>query len=189
MSTANLLLAGFGGQGILFSAKLIAQAGLIEGREVSWLPSYGPEMRGGTANCSVVLSDEPIGSPLVVEPDVLVALNQPSLDKFIDAVVPGGIIIVDSELVPSIPPRSDVSIYALPATSMCEGAGLKGLANVLMVGKIVRESKCVSVEAVKAAITKSVPPKRQHLLEPNLKAFDKGLADEGMSCACGIEAE
>ncbi|MBN1193236.1 MAG: 2-oxoacid:acceptor oxidoreductase family protein, partial [Coriobacteriia bacterium] len=120
----NLLLAGFGGQGILFAGKLVAYAGLIEGRELSWLPSYGPEMRGGTANCSVCLSDEPIGSPLVVEPDVLVAMNQPSLDKFLHEVVPGGTVIVDSTMVPHVPERDDVSIFRVPATRLAEEAGL-----------------------------------------------------------------
>src|SRR5512136_1934654 len=114
--TLNVLLAGFGGQGVLFAGKLIAEAGLIEGREVSWLPSYGPEMRGGTANCSVCLSDEPIGSPLVLEPDVLIAMNQPSVDKFIGEVVPGGIVIVDTTMVATVPEREDVTIFKLPAT-------------------------------------------------------------------------
>ena len=94
-----MILAGFGGQGVLFAGKVIAYAGLIENKQLSWLPSYGPEMRGGTANCSVTLSDEPIGSPLVTTPDVLVAMNQPSYDRFINDVAPGGVIIVDSGLV------------------------------------------------------------------------------------------
>lgn len=174
----NLLLAGFGGQGVLFAAKLLAYAGLIEGREVSWLPSYGPEMRGGTANCSVVLSDEPIGSPLVVEPDVLLAMNQPSLDKFIDAVAPGGVVIVDSMLVPNLPKREDISVFALPATTIVEEAGLKGLANVMLAGKIVRETGCCSIESVQAAVKKSISPKREHLLEPNLKALEMGYTYE-----------
>ena len=97
--TTQLLLAGFGGQGILFAGKFLAYAGLLEGRQLSWLPSYGPEMRGGTANCSVILSDEPVGSPIVSNPDILVAMNLPSLDKYEDAVVPGGMIFVDSTLI------------------------------------------------------------------------------------------
>ncbi|MCL2818829.1 MAG: 2-oxoacid:acceptor oxidoreductase family protein, partial [Actinomycetia bacterium] len=114
--TYNLLLAGFGGQGVLFAAKLLSYGGLIEGREVSWLPSYGPEMRGGTANCSVVLSDEPIGSPLVIEPDILLAMNQPSYDKFIDSVVDDGIVIVDKMLVPEAKGTDRVRLIAVPAT-------------------------------------------------------------------------
>lgn len=180
MSNTNILFAGFGGQGVLFAAKLVASAGLVEGREVSWLPSYGPEMRGGTANCSVVLSDEPIGSPLVIEPDLLIALNQPSYDKFIDSVVPGGKVFVDSELVSVSSSPDGISVYSLPATNMCHEAGLKGLANVLMVGKLIREAGCCQTDAIKTAIEKSVPPKRQHLLQPNLTAFDMGLNDTSL---------
>jgi 2-oxoglutarate ferredoxin oxidoreductase subunit gamma len=176
----NILLAGFGGQGVLFAGKLIAEAGLIEGREISWLPSYGPEMRGGTANCSVVLSDEPIGSPLVTEPDVLIAMNQPSLDKFIGDVVPGGIVIIDSTMIPHVPPRADVRLFEVPATRTAEEAGLKGLANVVLVGKLLKEVGFCDAQTLDKAIVKSVPPKRQHLLEPNRKALELGM--EGSIC-------
>ncbi len=121
------VLAGFGGQGILFAGKIIANAGLLEDRELSWLPSYGPEMRGGTANCSVCLSDDPIGSPLVLNPDVLVVMNQPSLDKFEHSVQPGGLVIVDSTLVPRIPDMPGVTVCAVPATALAEEAGLKSV--------------------------------------------------------------
>lgn len=174
----NILLAGFGGQGILFAGKLIAYAGLIEDRELSWLPSYGPEMRGGTANCSVVLSDEPIGSPLVHEPDVLVAMNQPSADKFIPDVVAGGKVILDSTMVTRYPHRDDVHFYAVPATGLAEEHGLKGLASVVLVGKLLREIGFCQVEALETAIFKSVPPKKQHLLTPNRKAFELGMLDD-----------
>ncbi len=177
----NLLLAGFGGQGILFAGKLVAYAGLIEGRELSWLPSYGPEMRGGTANCSVCLSDEPIGSPLVTEPDVLVAMNQPSLDKFIGDVAPGGVVIVDSTMVPNVPERSDVTIHRVPATQLAEENGLKGLANVILVGKLLSEIGFCCPSALEEAIKKSVPAKRQHLLEPNLQALALGMGTESCS--------
>ena len=176
----NVLLAGFGGQGVLFAGKLIAEAGLIEGREISWLPSYGPEMRGGTANCSVCLSDEPIGSPLVLEPDVLIAMNQPSLDKFAADVVPGGTIIIDSTMIPNPPARDDVKLFSVPATGLAEEAGLKGLANVILVGKLLKELGFCGIEALDRAIVKSVPPKRQQLLEPNRKALEIGM--EGSSC-------
>lgn len=174
----NILLAGFGGQGVLFAGKLIAYAGLIEGRELSWLPSYGPEMRGGTANCSVCLSDEPIGSPLVVEPDVLVAMNQPSLDKFIGSVVPGGKVIVDSTMCSRIPDRDDVAIYPVPATQLAEEAGLEGLANVILVGKMLREIGFCDPRALDEAIEKSVPPRKAHLIAKNRKAFEIGMLNE-----------
>ena len=112
----NLLLAGFGGQGLLFGGKVVAYAGLMEGREISWLPSYGPEMRGGTANCSVCVSDAPIGSPLVLNPNVLVAMNLPSLKKFENDVVPGGIILVDSAMIDAKVERTDVKVFYVPAT-------------------------------------------------------------------------
>lgn len=175
MATTNILLAGFGGQGILFAGKLLANAGLVEGREVSWLPSYGPEMRGGTANCSVCLSDEPIGSPLVTEPDVLVAMNQPSFDSFFDKVAPGGIVVIDEMLVPTVRERDDVTIFSLPATQMCDDEGLKGLANVLLVGKVLKETGVVKPESIMAAIDKIIPPKRAHLVAPNKKACELGL--------------
>ena len=148
----NIVLAGFGGQGILFAGKIIATAGLIDDREVSWLPSYGPEMRGGTANCSVCLADDPIGSPLVVTPDTLIVMNQPSLEKFIDTVADGGIIVADSTLVQDIPEREGVKVYAIPATEIAEKAGLKGLANVVCVGKLFKETGFCSEETLEAAI-------------------------------------
>lgn len=174
----NMLLAGFGGQGILFAGKLIAYAGLIEGRELSWLPSYGPEMRGGTANCSVCLSDEPIGSPLVLEPDVLVAMNQPSLDKFIDSVVPGGKVIVDSTMCQRLPGRADVDVFPVPATQLAEENGLKGLASVILVGKLLREIGFCDPRTLDAAIAKSVPARKAHLVPKNRKAFEIGMLNE-----------
>ncbi|MCL2491186.1 MAG: 2-oxoacid:acceptor oxidoreductase family protein [Coriobacteriia bacterium] len=170
----NLLLAGFGGQGVLFAAKLLSYGGLIEGREVSWLPSYGPEMRGGTANCSVVLSEEPIGSPLVLEPDVLLAMNQPSYDKFKDDVVEGGVIIVDQMLVPDVQEREGVRLIKVPATTMAEDNDLKGLANVILTGVIVKESGCLDIKDVEAAIKKSISERKAHLLEPNIRALKLG---------------
>lgn len=173
--TVNVLLAGFGGQGILFAGRLLTFGGMLEGKEVSWLPSYGPEMRGGTANCSVVISTCAVGSPLVTQPQILVAMNQPSLDAFIDKVAPGATVIVDSMLVKEVPARDDVKVFSVPATEICEREGLKGLANVLLVGKVVKETGVVSEQGVLDAIDKSIPPKRAHLVEPNKKAFALGL--------------
>lgn len=186
----NLLFAGFGGQGILFAGKLVAYAGLLEGRELSWLPSYGPEMRGGTANCSVCLSDEPIGSPLVLEPDVLIAMNQPSLDKFFADVVPGGKVIVDSTMIANVPERDDVTVYRVPSTQLAEENGLKGLASVILVGKLLREIGFCDYSAMEGAIAKSVPAKKQHLVEPNKKALEMGMAyDDGTPGACTVLEE
>lgn len=175
MATENILLAGFGGQGVLFAGKVIASAGLIEGRELSWLPSYGPEMRGGTANCSVVLSDDPIGSPLVTTPDALIAMNQPSFDKFCDKVTDGGVIVVDSTLVPSTHEIEGVRLCAIPAAQMAEEAGLKGLANIICVGKLFAEAPFCDKDTLFAAIDKCVPPKKAAMVEKNKQALEIGM--------------
>ena len=135
----NLLLAGFGGQGVLFAGKVIAYSGFLEGKEISWLPSYGPEMRGGTANCSVCISDNPIGSPLVVTPNVFIAMNLPSFDRFINDVQPGGVVLVDSFLIPKKVERDDVKAFYIPASRLAEENGLKGGANIILLGKLFRE--------------------------------------------------
>jgi len=174
-STYNLLLAGFGGQGVLFAAKLLSYAGLLEGREVSWLPSYGPEMRGGTANCSVILSDGLIGSPLVLEPDVLLAMNQPSFDKFKDTVSKDGIIIVDSGIVSDTSGiRDDIRLFEVPATMLANENDLKGGANVIMSGVIAKASGCVAIESVEGAVKKSVSDRHVHLIENNNRALRIG---------------
>lgn len=171
----NIVLAGFGGQGVLFAGKLIAYAGLLENREVSWLPSYGPEMRGGTANCSVCLSDNPIGSPLVTAPQALIAMNQPSLDKFIDKVAKDGIVIADSTLVRHIPDAPSVRICALPATAMAEEAGFKKLANIILAGKLFAETAFCKEETLWKAIEACVPPRKSALLDGNRKALRLGM--------------
>lgn len=170
----EILLAGFGGQGILFAGKVLAYAGLLEEKQVSWLPSYGPEMRGGTANCSVCISDGPIGSPLVLHPDLLIAMNLPSYDKFIGAVASGGAAVIDSSLIDRTCEREDIACSAIPATSNAETRELGGLANMIMLGKAVMQKKFVSPEAVEQAIANCVPPRKKHLLEPNLCAFKLG---------------
>lgn len=171
----NIIISGFGGQGTLFAGKIIAQAGLMEDRHISWLPSYGPEMRGGTANCSVCLSDDPIGSPLVTEPDVLIAMNQPSADKFISKVVSGGLVLIDATLVPHIPQRDDVRIFAIPSTKLAEENGFKTLSNVILTGKLFAETHFCEEESLYAALTKIIPPKKAKLLEPNKKALALGM--------------
>ena len=171
----NLLLAGFGGQGLLFGGKVVAYSGLIEGREISWLPSYGPEMRGGTANCSVCISDEPIGSPLVLTPNALIVMNLPSLDKFIDTVVPGGIVIVDSTMIAKKVVRSDVSVFYVPATKLCEDNELKGLANIALIGKLFKGLAFCSEEALDKAIMKSVPASKKDLINSNRQALKLGI--------------
>ncbi len=172
--TTQLLIAGFGGQGVLFAGKFIAYNGLLEGRQLSWLPSYGPEMRGGTANCSVILSDEPVGSPIVSSPDVLIAMNLPSLDKYEDAVVPGGMIFVDSTLIERQVRRDDVTVFYVPSTRLANEIGLPTLANMIMVGKFIKESGAVSKDHVEAALKKVVSARHADLFDANFKAIDTG---------------
>lgn len=174
MSTIRTLLAGFGGQGILFAGKVMAYAALMEGKELSWLPSYGPEMRGGTCNCSIVVSDKAIGSPQVTAPDVLVAMNRPSLEKFVNNVVPGGIILVDSSTVDVKVERTDVKVFYVPATKLADDNGLKGLANIILVGKLFKETGFVSAENLDAGLQKCIPAKKAEMLGFNRKAMELG---------------
>ena len=172
--TTNILLAGFGGQGILFAGKFLAYQGLIEGKEISWLPSYGPEMRGGTANCNVIVSDEPVGSPIVSKPDALIVMNLPSLDKFESSVVPGGKIFVDSTLIERKVERTDVEVFYVPATQLALEIGLPTLANMVLVGKLIRETGVVDYNGIEEALKKVVSAKHADLLDANRKAMQTG---------------
>ena len=174
MSTQNYLLSGFGGQGILFAGKFLAYKGLTEGQQVSWLPSYGPEMRGGTASCSVIISDEPVGSPIVSNPDILVAMNLPSFDKFESTVVPGGMIFADSTLIERKSVRDDVKVFYIPATQLASDNGFPTLANMIIVGKILKELGQFDEDALRAALGKVISAKRADMLETNLKAMKIG---------------
>lgn len=171
-----MVFAGFGGQGVLFAGKVVAYAGLIEGRELSWLPSYGPEMRGGTANCSVCLSDEAIGSPLVTNPNVLVAMNRPSLDKFVNDVEPGGVILLDSSIIDVKVERDDVTTYYVPASKLAEENGLKGLANIILIGKLFKEVGFCAEETLDKALQKCIPARKADMLGFNRKAIELGRA-------------
>ncbi len=172
--THQILLAGFGGQGILFSGKFLAYDGLLEEKEVSWLPSYGPEMRGGTCNCSVILSDTKIGSPIVSNPDILIAMNLPSLDKFEKDAVSGGKIFVDSSLIDRKIERDDVEAYYIPATKLASDEGLTGLANMIMIGYMIKKAGVIPYENIEKVMAKVVPAKKQNLLASNIKAVELG---------------
>ena len=174
MSTQNYLLSGFGGQGILFAGKFLAYKGLTEGQQVSWLPSYGPEMRGGTASCSVIISDEPVGSPIVSNPDILVAMNLPSFDKFESTVVKGGMIFADSTLIERKSERDDVKVFYIPATQLASDNGFPTHANMIIVGKILKELGQFDEDALRAALGKVISAKRADMLETNLKAMKIG---------------
>ena len=172
--TTQILIAGFGGQGVLFAGKFLAYKGLLEEKQVSWLPSYGPEMRGGTANCSIILSDDPVGSPIVSNPDALIAMNLPSFDKYESTVVPGGKVFVDSTLIGRKAERTDVDTYYIPATKMAADAGIPTLANMIILGKMIKETGAVSFENLIDAMKKVVSAKHAELLEINIKALEAG---------------
>ncbi len=174
MSTVQLLFSGFGGQGILFAGKFLAYKGLIEGKHVSWLPSYGPEMRGGTASCSVILSDDPVGSPIVSKPDMLIAMNLPSFDRFEPAVVPGGIVFADSTLIERAPARDDITVYRIPATKLANDNGIPTLANMIIMGKLLNVTGGYNAEGVEAALGKVISAKHADMLDFNRKALEIG---------------
>ena len=175
----EILIAGFGGQGILFSGKFLAYEGLIDGKEVSWLPSYGPEMRGGTANCSIIISDNKIGSPIVDKPDVLIAMNAPSFDKYITEVKAGGQVFVDSSLIDVKTDRTDVEAYYIPATKMAADEGLTGLANMIILGLFIKKSGIMPDENIEKAMRKVVSAKKEKLFDLNMKAVSLGYNYEG----------
>ncbi len=177
--TDQYLFSGFGGQGILFAGKFITYKGMIDGKYVSWLPSYGPEMRGGTASCSVVLRDKPIGSPIVYNPNILVAMNLPSLDKFESIVQTDGMIFVDSSLVERKLNRTDVKAFYIPATQMANDNGMPTLANMIIVGKILKEMNDFSEDSVRAALGKVVSAKHADLYDVNLRAMQLGAEYAG----------
>lgn len=170
----SILLCGFGGQGILFAGKVIATAGLLEEKNVSWLPSYGPEMRGGTANCSVIISDDAIGSPIVSRPDVLMAMNLPSLDKYENEVAANGVIVYDSTIIGRGVERTDVSAYAVPATGLATGMGAPTLANMVLLGRLISVCSDLSYENIESALRSVVSAKHADLLGINLEAIRLG---------------
>jgi 2-oxoglutarate ferredoxin oxidoreductase subunit gamma len=169
----DIVLAGFGGQGILLMGQLLAYAGMIENRHVSWIPSYGPEMRGGTANCSVIIADEPVGSPIVTEPNLVVAMNLPSLDKFEPALQSGGILIINSSLIQKEATRSDITVYKVPANELAQELGNLKVANMIVLGAIVAASEAVKDESALQAFAKLFAKKPQ-LVEINKLALHKG---------------
>lgn len=173
--TYEIVLAGFGGQGILFLGKMIALAGMYEGKEVSWIPSYGPEMRGGTANCSVVVSDRRIGTPVVNHPNVLVAMNRPSLEKFEPMMQAGGYLLINKTLIEIPHTRTDVDVTYAEITGLAGDIGNPRLANVVALGALVGRVGLVGRSAVVEALTKELSGKKATLLELNLKALDAGM--------------
>ncbi|HBU11566.1 MAG TPA: 2-oxoacid:ferredoxin oxidoreductase subunit gamma [Clostridiales bacterium] len=173
--TEQIICAGFGGQGVLLAGQILAYAGLAEGKNVSWLPAYGPEMRGGTANCNVVVSDEEVASPVVVEADCAIVMNRPSMEMFERAVRPNGLLIMNSDLIEVQPARGDIKVLRIPANSLAEQAGSVKAANMVMLGAY---NACVCIVENKTIIQcleKVMGEKKKHLIPLNEKAIDMGM--------------
>ncbi|HOQ37692.1 MAG TPA: 2-oxoacid:acceptor oxidoreductase family protein [Acetivibrio sp.] len=175
MADQQIIISGFGGQGILSAGRILAYAGMLEKKNVSWLPSYGPEMRGGTANCHVIISDEAVGSPILNSATSLIVMNGPSLDKFEGIVESGGIIIKDSSLVERDPNRKDVQVYGIPATKVAFEMGNPTFANIILLGKLIEVTKIISKEAFEEALKKTLPAKKHHMIPDEMKALEYGM--------------
>ncbi len=170
----EVIVAGFGGQGVLLTGQLLAYAGLLEGKHVAWIPSYGPEMRGGTANCSVIISDQNIGSPLVEEPGAVLVFNQPSLEKFAKRVRSGGILLINSSIVTGEVKRQDIQVYRVPASQIAAQLGNDRVANMVLLGAYLELTGAVSTESVLKALAKVLSKGKSGLLEINRKAAEMG---------------
>lgn len=177
--THELLIAGFGGQGVLSMGMTLAYAGMIEEKEISWMPSYGPEMRGGTANCIVIVSDTKISSPILTIFDTVIALNQPSLDKFEKSVKDGGLLLYDSTNIITLPTRTDIHVLPIPASE--EAMKLKNakIMNMIVLGACIAQTHVVGMESVLHALKKVLPERYHHLLPLNEQALKRGMALAG----------
>jgi 2-oxoglutarate ferredoxin oxidoreductase subunit gamma len=173
--TQEIIIAGFGGQGVMSMGQLLTYAGMLEGKNVSWLPSYGPEMRGGTANCSVIISDKMVASPIVTQASAVIALNKPSLDKFENAVVPGGMLFINSSLIDRKTVRDDIQAYYIPANEIADQLGNSRVANSVMLGAyLARVGNGVSPKSIIEALKKVLGPSKQELIPVNEEALDRG---------------
>ena len=171
----NMIAAGFGGQGVMVLGQLVAYSGIAQGMHVTWIPSYGPEMRGGTANCAVVVSDEEIGSPVVNTSDITIVMNQPSLTKFEHSVKPGGYLIYNSDLVTYENPRNDVTVIPVPAQSIAHELGSDKVANIVVLGALVESTGIVDKEICIETIKEKLGKRKPKFLPMNLETFAKGL--------------
>jgi 2-oxoglutarate ferredoxin oxidoreductase subunit gamma len=173
------IIAGFGGQGLLFAGQVLAQAAMAEGRHVSWMPSYGPEMRGGTAYCTVIVSERSIGSPIVDVADSVIALNPPSLAKFEHLLAPGGLLVLNTSLIEAEPGRTDLEVVAIPCTGLARTSGHDRLASVVALGGLIARRQLVSRMSIQAALEVITGRHHPELLAMDLAAFDAGLESAG----------
>ena len=170
----QIIISGFGGQGVLFVGQLLTYAGMAEGHHVTWIPSYGPEMRGGTAHCVVIISDDPIGSPIIRTPTIAMVFNPPSMDKYECAVAAGGVLVANSSLVRSRSQRDDITTAYVPATDLARELGSDRMANVVMLGALLEIRAVVQPESIDKTLDEHIPEHRQHLIEPNKRALARG---------------
>lgn len=170
----EIIIAGFGGQGVLFAGQVLAYAALDEGREVTWIPSYGPEMRGGTANCTVIISDEEIGSPLVRNPKAAIVLNLPSLEKYEPLVTPGGVLVANASLINRGPERSDITTVFIPANEIAESLGDKRLTNMVALGALLSQLPILSIPIIEKTLANHLPERHRRLLPVNYQALQQG---------------
>ncbi|MEJ5202136.1 MAG: 2-oxoacid:acceptor oxidoreductase family protein [Anaerolineales bacterium] len=171
----EIIISGFGGQGVLFAGQLLAYAAMEQSLQVTWIPSYGPEMRGGTANCTVIISDEEIGSPVVGSPKVVLALNLPSLDKYEPLVKAGGLLIVNASMVDRAPQRTDIQTVMIPASEIAESLGDKRMANMVMLGALLGNLPILPEEAIAKVLREHTTERMQKLLSANLEALRRGM--------------
>ncbi|HWR29651.1 MAG TPA: 2-oxoacid:acceptor oxidoreductase family protein [Negativicutes bacterium] len=171
----EMIFSGFGGQGVMLMGQIIAYAGMMEGQQVSWFPAYGPEMRGGTANCSVIIGDEPVGTPIVTEPSIVVAMNLPSLDKFEPMLMPGGALLINNSLIERGPHRTDVKAFLVPCNDIAKELGNPKVANMVMVGAIVAASGSVSIESVLNILSKKIFKNKPQVMPLNEQAIRRGM--------------
>ncbi len=172
----QIIVSGFGGQGTLFAGQLLTYTGMEEGYHVTWMPSYGPEMRGGTAHCTVILSDEEIGSPVVLEPTIAVVMNPDSMDKYEPLVKPGGLLVVNSTLIRRKSERTDVQAIYVPANDLAAEVGNVRMANVILLGALLGTRPILPVDGIKRTLDTHLPEARKKIIEPNKRALDRGVA-------------
>jgi 2-oxoglutarate ferredoxin oxidoreductase subunit gamma len=171
----EIIFAGFGGQGVLFAGQLLAYTALAEGKHVTWIPSYGPEMRGGTANCTVVVSDEPIGSPVCQNPSISVVFNNPSLEKYEPLVKPGGLLVVNESMTVHPPHRTDIDTVVLPATAAANAIGEVKITNMVLLGAMLSHRPLVQIDTINAVLLDKLGTRKAHLLEVNAAALARGM--------------
>jgi 2-oxoglutarate ferredoxin oxidoreductase subunit gamma len=171
----EVIISGFGGQGALFAGQLLTYTGMDEGWHVTWIPSYGPEMRGGTAHCIVILSSDDIGSPIIRRPSLCIVMNPPSMDKYEPLIMPGGLLVANSTLVRAKSAREDIQAVYIPANELAAELGNIKMANVVLLGAMLGMREILPIESVKRTLEEHIPERRKHIIEPNKRALDRGV--------------